>query len=138
MTLNGNQESGGVLFGFKVNEKEEYVICGWTLPQEKDSFSTASFSRNDEKHFDLIKEIWKEDKTTMYFGDWHFHPVDIVIPSNQDFSSFIKICKKSKTSSKHIINIIAAKKELVMFVYNKKRKTKLFEYRFKYEGDRYE
>ena len=138
MTLNSEHESGGVLYGSKVNEKEEYVVSGWTLPQKNDTFSAVSFCRNDKKHFDLINKKWRDDKTTMYFGDWHFHPVNDVAPSNQDYSSFVKICKESKTSSRYMINIIAAKQELIIFVYHKKRMTKLFEYRYKYGEEHYE
>ena len=127
-TLKGVQETGGVLYGFKISGREEYVISGWTTPQSEDVFSPCSFFRKDKRHFDLIKKLWSKDGTTMYFGDWHFHPVNKVVPSQQDYSSFAKVCKESKTSSKYIVNIIVAKQELVVFVYDKKRKSKLSEY----------
>ena len=130
ISINSSNETGGVLYGFKVKDMEEYIISGCTFPQENDIRTYSTFQRIDSKHFKIVNDFWKDDKCTMYFGDWHFHPVDYVYPSKQDHDSFEMLCKKTKTSSKYIINIIVSKKELRLFVFLKKGSKQILEQKY--------
>lgn len=135
LSIESNCESGGVLYGFKVKDKEEYIISGCTFPQIKDLSTYTTFQRNDSKHFKIVNDFWKENKYIMYFGDWHFHPVDYVYPSKQDYVSFNKICHKAHTSSKYIFNIIVSKKELHLFVFLKNSKKQVFNQKYLIGGE---
>lgn len=133
--IDSNLETGGVLYGYKVRDKEEYIVLGCTFSQPTDIKTNYTFQRNDPNHFKIINDIWKHDNATMYYGDWHFHPVNIVSPSSQDLKSFIKICEKNNTSSKYIINIITARKELRIYIYDKRKKKIFVEYNYQFGGD---
>ena len=108
LKININKETGGVLYGFKLKENNEYVICGCTKKQNDDESSEYSFYRKDKKHFEIIKQLWLKDKTIMYLGDWHYHPAKYVNASNTDYESFKENCLSSKTNSKYMFNIITS------------------------------
>lgn len=112
-------EVGGICFGYKLSDIEEYRIQGFTLPMEKDVRTKTFFKRQDNKHFALIKEKWDKDNTTMYLGDWHAHPVKKAFPSFQDKKTWKKLAKKSKTSANILIYFIISFDELYITIYNR-------------------
>ena len=115
----GEIETGGILYGYKVSGREEYIITGNTPKQKKDICGKNYFLRKDKRHFIILKELWKKDKSIMYFGDWHYHPTNNVFASNDDLHTFSKLCTSCKTNSKYIINIIASRNEFEVFIYHK-------------------
>lgn len=117
--LSDKNENGGVLYGYKLSEIEEYRICGFTCPFKKDIISSYTYHRLDQRHIKYIKDIWIKDKTTMYLGDWHSHPSEISIPSKTDENTWRKISVNSKTNSAILIFIIVSFKEMKIIVYNK-------------------
>lgn len=133
--LNASIETGGILFGFKVKDKEEYVITECTFPQEKDIATAFSFQRLDDKHFVILKEKWLADNTTFYFGDWHFHPTETAVPSWQDKMSFYDLCVQAKTSSKYMVNIITAKNEMYIAIFNRKKKKLFCQFKYLFKGE---
>lgn len=116
-------ETGGILYGFKIKEKEEYIISGFTKKQDLDKVSKCSYNRLDPMHFILIKEYWKNDKSIMYLGDWHYHPVNYIVPSQTDYQTFENISKESVTSSKYLFYIIISEDEFGLYVYEKRSGT---------------
>lgn len=119
-SINQAAETGGILIGYKLFERNEYVLSAYTKQQMDDNARFCDFERNSSKHFEILKSMWKENESLMYFGDWHFHPVDYVSPSSTDLKTFKKLCKNSVTSSKYMIFIIVAKKQFRVFIYDKK------------------
>ena len=116
----GNMETGGTVFGFKLKYHNEFIISGITLIQSEDKRTKFSFERKDEKHFEIINEVWKKDKSIMYIGDWHYHPSNDVYPSKRDFETFNDLRKCSFTSSKIFCNIITCKDYFIIYVFEKK------------------
>lgn len=112
-------ETGGILYGSKLLKLEEYVISGNTFQQPKDVATYSNFERKDNNHFKLLKMNRRNDKSLMYFGDWHYHPVDYVSPSNTDLISFERNSKSCKTDSKYMFNIICSKKEFAIYIYDR-------------------
>lgn len=117
---NRSLETGGILYGFKIKEKDEYILSGITEQQELDQVTCCSFNRLDSNHLKIVHNLWKEDKSIMYLGDWHYHPVDSVNPSGTDYQSFKRNTNESKTDSKFLFYIIVGKKEFELFIYEKK------------------
>ena len=113
-------ETGGILYGFKIKENDEYIISGITEQQEIDKATCCSYNRLDPNHLKIVNNLWKEDKTIRYLGDWHYHPIDFVLPSSTDYQTFKRNTKESKTDSKFLFYIIAGKQELKLFIYTKK------------------
>ncbi len=125
-------ENGGVLYGFKILDKNEYVLNGKTYRQEDDSASICNFERKSEFHLNKINEIWRKDNSTMYLGDWHYHPVDYAYPSQTDYRSFENVCKQCRSSSEFLFFIISAHKEFVVYIYEKKKSKLITTYKVKY------
>lgn len=117
---NKSLETGGILYGFKIKETDEYILSGITEQQELDQVTFCSYNRLDPNHLKIVNNLWKEDKSIMYLGDWHYHPVDFITPSRTDYQTFKRNTKESKTDSKFLFYIIVGKQELEFFVYNKK------------------
>ncbi|MCH5171565.1 MAG: Mov34/MPN/PAD-1 family protein [Erysipelotrichales bacterium] len=116
---NSHLESGGILYGFKIKEKNEYIISGITNQQYFDRVTSTSYSRLDPNHIEIVNSIWKCDNTTMYLGDWHFHPSDYVFPSSTDYNTFKNNSVKCKTSSKYLFYLIVGKKEIALYICEK-------------------
>ena len=129
LKINLNHEVGGVLYGFKLQSSDEYIISGNTEKQDRDFSDKHFFYRKDNKHFEIIKKLWEKDKVTMYFGDWHYHPVNYVYPSTEDYKSFKENCITAKTNTKFMFNIISSNKEIKIFIYDKKNKRKIGEHK---------
>ena len=39
----------------------------------------------------MLQARWRAKERTFYIGEWHFHPVNHVEPSSEDFGQIIKI-----------------------------------------------
>jgi integrative and conjugative element protein (TIGR02256 family) len=116
----GNIETGGTLYGFKLQRRNEYVISGLTTFQDNDIRTGYTFERKDLKHFDIINKEWEKDSSIMFLGDWHYHPSNNVNASWTDLTTFENLKKNSITSSKIICNIITCKNYFVLYVNDKK------------------
>lgn len=118
----GKIENGGVLYGYKLLGKEEYIITGNTSKQIDDYASECSFIRNSSHHSEVINNLWINDNSIMYLGDWHSHPVDFVQLSSTDKKTFRKICKSCISSSKYLFFVVSAIKEMVIYIYERGNK----------------
>lgn len=116
----GKIETGGTLFGFKLKDRNEYIISGVTFFQPKDKKFNFGFERNDERHFEIINDMWKKDGSTMFLGDWHYHPTNEVSPSKRDLLTFNDLSESSFSSSKILCNIITCNDYFVIYVIEKK------------------
>ncbi len=117
---NKSLETGGILYGFKIKETDEYILSGITEQQELDKVTCCSYNRLDPNHLKIVNNLWKEDKSIMYLGDWHYHPVDFINPSRTDYQTFKRNAKESKTDSQFLFYIIVGKQEIKLFIYKKK------------------
>jgi integrative and conjugative element protein (TIGR02256 family) len=116
------QENGGVFYGYKLSNIQEYRILGFTDPFEKDNKKLFNFDRLDSRHIEYIKNKWINDKSIMYLGDWHSHPAQKSEASVLDRDTWKKISKKSKTNSLILVFSIISQNEILNCVYNKKGK----------------
>lgn len=123
LKIDKKKENGGVLFGYKIRDKEEYIISDFTEPFSKDIRKYAYFERKDPLHMKTINDLWIVDKKVMYFGDWHSHPIGKAIPSNTDLESWKKISRNAETSSNILIFILLAPDNQKIWLYNKKGET---------------
>ena len=114
-----SHETGGVIYGFKIKDNNEYIISGFTDSQPGDQFDYSTFCRKDKIHFDIINEIRKNDFSIMYFGDWHFHPSNNSSPSKTDTKTFSKICQEVTTSSKYLVFIVFCRIDCTIIIYSK-------------------
>lgn len=118
--LHPHIEQGGTLYGYKLLEREEYRITGYTKPMRKDKKTPIFFGRRDKEHFKVINEMWKKDMFTMYLGDWHTHPVGKANPSSVDLETFKDISLKAKTISNVIIYFLITPTQFRVFIYDRK------------------
>lgn len=116
------QENGGVLYGYKLSNIQEYRILGFTDPFQEDKISLFRFDRLDSSHIDLINNKWIDDKSIMYLGDWHSHPSYKSYASNLDRSTWKRISKKAKTNSSILVFSIVSSNEILYCVYRKRGK----------------
>lgn len=78
-------EAGGVLFGKKIANTEEYIVSDISEPSKKDKQSRFSFVRDYRNTQKDINKKWKESEGIVnYIGEWHTHPECNPFPSSTD------------------------------------------------------
>jgi integrative and conjugative element protein (TIGR02256 family) len=115
---NFQNETGGVIYGYKLVGLKEYRITGFTTPYQEDKVYRYNFERLDPNHLKSIKSLWVNDCTTMYLGDWHSHPSNHSSPSILDKNTWYKIATESKSGSSIYFFFIISKEELLISAYN--------------------
>lgn len=102
-----DKESGGMLIGSILTESIDIVIRDYTLPQKGDYQSRYRFIRREKSHNALLQKKWeKNNKTVMYFGEWHTHPEMDPNYSPQDIRNWKNLISKSNTFSDYLVFII--------------------------------
>lgn len=81
----GKNESGGILLGGYIPEKNKYVITVATEPCDMDFSGPSYFIRNQKNAQEIINKIWMDSEGKInYVGEWHTHGCNNPYPSNTD------------------------------------------------------
>ena len=105
--MNNENESGGILFGQKIEGKNEYHIVGLTTPNKSDKSSRFSFVRNAKNAQKVISKKWKDTSGYVnYIGEWHTHPERNPKPSSIDLKTYETISLDGSSLYPISINII--------------------------------
>lgn len=82
----GVVETGGVLVGHYTKDESTAVVTE-ALPPPTDSARGRSWFRRGVVGLrGLLAKRWESELRTYYIGEWHYHPANIVEPSEDDLS----------------------------------------------------
>lgn len=87
----GTSETGGVLIGRYSDDLSMAIVREATPPPPDSRRGRSWFVRGVSGLRDLLNTKWRAKERTYYVGEWHFHPVDHIEPSAEDFSQMLKI-----------------------------------------------
>lgn len=100
-------ESGGILLGKYIPEKEYYLISEITEPTCKDRSGPLFFIRNHQTAQAIIEKRWRDSEGVInYLGEWHTHPWENPYPSSTDMQLLSKIISDGSNVWKHLFMII--------------------------------
>lgn len=120
-------ESGGILLGKKVKNKNIYYIVDLSKPNECDTSSRFGFVRNAKAAQKYINSTWKKSHGYInYIGEWHTHPEIHPSPSSTDVNCYIRILKEKTSPFQLNINIIYGIAD-TFYICGYKNKTLVFE-----------
>jgi integrative and conjugative element protein (TIGR02256 family) len=105
------RETGGILIGYYSDDYSTAVITEVTLPP-KDSTSGANwFVRGVTGLRTLLVRRWQNaSRRTYYLGEWHYHPVNHIIPSDDDIKQMKEISHRPEYQCKEPIMLVIGNK----------------------------
>lgn len=81
----GENETGGILLGGFIPEKNKYVITDVSVPNNSDDSGPCFFLRNYESAQRIINKYWRESAGRInYLGEWYTHGCKNPYPSLED------------------------------------------------------
>ncbi len=87
----GSSETGGILIGRYSGDLSLAVVLEATPPPSDSRRGRSWFVRGVNGLRDTLGKRWRAKERTYYVGEWHFHPVDHVDPSGDDFAQMFEI-----------------------------------------------
>jgi len=88
-----SSETGGILVGRYSDDLSLAIVLEATPPPPDSRRGYSWFVRGVNGLRDTLGERWRAEERTYYVGEWHFHPVDHVEPSGDDFSQMREISR---------------------------------------------
>jgi len=108
----GSSETGGILIGRYSDDLTLAIVREATPPPTDSRRGRSWFVRGVNGLRDLLTKRWREKERTFYIGEWHFHPVDHVEPSSDDFAQMLTISHAKEYDCKEpLLLILAAKRQ---------------------------
>lgn len=89
----GDIETGGVLIGKYSTDLSSAIVREATPPPPDSRRAPSWFSRGVSGLRDVLQKRWRSKERTYYVGEWHYHPVQVVIPSSDDFMQMVQIAR---------------------------------------------
>jgi len=87
----GLSETGGILVGCYSDGLSLAIVREATPPPMDSKRGRSWFVRGVNGLRDLLGKRWRAEERTFYIGEWHFHPVNHVEPSGDDFAQMLEI-----------------------------------------------
>lgn len=115
-----DNESGGVLLGYKLKDRNYIVVDGISHPNSGDVQDRLLFIRKSKSH--MYKIFKAMEKNSFCIGNWHTHPFDTPNPSVTDMETWMKELKNCKSSCGYQFYIIAANNGFKVWMGNEKTK----------------
>lgn len=104
-------ESGGILLGRFINETDDVVIDEAMTPTWSDQRSRFFFRRARRPAQMRVNATWAESAHTRnYLGEWHTHPEDDPVPSEQDLRNWRHIGQAAQYEQTYLIFVIVGRK----------------------------
>lgn len=80
------RETGGILIGYYSDDRTTATVTEATAPPKDSSYGHNWFQRGVAGLKSLLARRWKNTgRRTFYIGEWHFHPIEKVVPSKDDY-----------------------------------------------------
>lgn len=102
----GSLETGGILLGRYSDDLSLAIVIEVTPPPNDSRRGRSWFVRGVKGLRDLLTSRWRARERSFYIGEWHFHPVDHVEPSDDDFVQMAAIGDDSRYQCREPILII--------------------------------
>jgi integrative and conjugative element protein (TIGR02256 family) len=102
----GTSETGGILIGRYSDDRSVAIVCEATPPPSDSRRGRSWFVRGVNGLRQMLGTKWRAAERTYYVGEWHFHPVDHVEPSPEDFSQMVEIGRTNEYDCKEPLMVI--------------------------------
>lgn len=102
----GSSETGGILVGRYSEDLSVAIVLEATPPPTDSKRGRSWFVRGVNGLRELLGKRWRSKERTFYVGEWHFHPVDHVEPSGDDFAQMIEISQAREYDCKEPLLLI--------------------------------
>ncbi|WNG20823.1 Mov34/MPN/PAD-1 family protein [Cystobacter fuscus] len=102
----GTSETGGILIGRHSDDLTVAIVREATPPPSDSRRGRSWFVRGVSGLRDMLGKKWRAKERTYYIGEWHFHPVDHVEPSGDDFEQMLKISHAKEYDCKEPLLLI--------------------------------
>jgi integrative and conjugative element protein (TIGR02256 family) len=102
----GSSETGGILIGRYSVDLSVAIVREATPPPSDSRRGRSWFVRGVRGLRDLLDTKWRAKERTHYVGEWHFHPVDHVEPSDDDFQQMLEIGRAKQYECKEPLLLI--------------------------------
>ena len=107
----GSAETGGILVGRYSLDLMVAVVREATPPPSDSRRGRTWFNRGVAGLREMLAQRWRAKDRTHYLGEWHFHPVPIVVPSADDFSQMVQIAHAAEYKCREPLLIIVGSHE---------------------------
>ena len=102
----GACETGGILIGRYIEDCSLALVSEATPPPADSSRGRSWFVRGVSGLRDMLGSKWGAKERTYYIGEWHFHPVDHVQPSSDDFAQMLEIGRANQYDCREPLLVI--------------------------------
>ncbi|MDD2229037.1 MAG: Mov34/MPN/PAD-1 family protein [Candidatus Cloacimonetes bacterium] len=102
-------ETGGILVGKYIDENTKALVIDALPPPEDSLCKPCTFRRGSKGLSTLLKSLWNKRERLYYVGEWHYHPTEMVYPSQTDLDQMISISKDPNYECKEPIMVIIGK-----------------------------
>lgn len=102
----GSVETGGILIGCYSDDLTLAIVSEATPPPTDSKQSRFWFVRGVSGLREMLHARWRAKERTFYIGEWHFHPVNHVEPSSEDFGQMIEISRGREYDCKEPLLLI--------------------------------
>ncbi len=102
----GNSETGGILIGRYSDDLLVALVREATPPPLDSRRGRSWFVRGVSGLRDILGKKWRAKERTYYIGEWHFHPVEHVEPSGDDFVQMLEISHAKEYDCKEPLLLI--------------------------------
>lgn len=99
-------ETGGVLIGRYSDDRTTAIVVEATSPPPDSRQGRAWFQRGIAGIRDLLQQRWRARKRSYYLGEWHYHPVQDVVPSSDDFEQMASIANANNYRCREPLMVI--------------------------------
>jgi integrative and conjugative element protein (TIGR02256 family) len=105
------RETGGILIGYYSDDNSTAVITEVTLPPKDSTFGANWFVRGVIGLRTLLFRRWQNaSRRTYYLGEWHYHPANHIMPSDDDIKQMKAISDRPEYQCKEPIMLIIGNK----------------------------
>ncbi len=102
----GSWETGGILVGCYSDDLSLAIVREATPPPSDSRRGRSWFVRGVNGLRDALSKRWRAQERTYYLGEWHFHPVEQVQPSGDDFAQMLEISQARNYDCKEPLLLI--------------------------------
>lgn len=102
----GSSETGGILVGRYSDDLSLAIVCEGTPPPKDSKRGSSWFMRGVNGLRELLEMRWRAKERSFYLGEWHFHPVNHVEPSSDDFAQMLEISHDRKYECKEPVLVV--------------------------------
>lgn len=108
-TIAGNKETGGILIGRYTDDNATAVILEATPPPADSKDGSTWFVRGFAGLRQLLLQRWRSKDRSYYVGEWHYHPANVIVPSDDDWTQMDSIARAPEYRCSEPILLIAGK-----------------------------